>query len=300
MIAEAAMYANEASMTDATIHHGVVGIQGGAEINQTKAEGVNAVNEHLADVMKEANRYGPDLGHAAYKSGKYLMRLGDAAKNLGFGYIGGVQKLYKLGWTISVYIKGRAESESDVDTAENRQWPRAPSPAPVDLPALLKLGMETAADVAREQTRSAWLTPRLARTPTPPSATPRPTRTPLNAHTENQDMVHPIDRPKAPVPAQEADAPLTRPPSSSLRPKRRSSRPTRLLKPPEQCCTQVLVRSTDPNDVASTKWQDSISRAVKYLEPLPSRRRARLSSLWWRHLNASASSRPFAAAISSR
>lgn len=115
-VADAAKYANEPSMTDATIHHGVVGIQGGLEIDQQKHEGLDALNEHLADIHKEAGRY-KEFGEASYKSGKYMMRLGDAARNMGFGYVFGVQQLYEAGYKISVDIKGKADSDPQLDTA---------------------------------------------------------------------------------------------------------------------------------------------------------------------------------------
>lgn len=50
LVAESAMYANGASMTDATIHHGVVGIQGGMEIDQQKSD----VGEVLVNGVDDA------------------------------------------------------------------------------------------------------------------------------------------------------------------------------------------------------------------------------------------------------
>ena len=143
------MYANEASMTDATVHHVVVGLQGGKEIDQQKVEGINAVHENLADVFKEAGRYGPALGPAALKAGKYMMRMADAAKNLGFGYIWGVQVLYTLGHAISEDIKKRADS-GDIDAAGESAAAVTRISGRTDLPGLLALAMETAAEVGRE------------------------------------------------------------------------------------------------------------------------------------------------------
>ena len=37
----------------------------------------------MADALKEIHRHGKTLGEAAFKSGKYLFRLADAAKNAG-------------------------------------------------------------------------------------------------------------------------------------------------------------------------------------------------------------------------
>jgi hypothetical protein len=113
-IAEASFYANEASITDAAVHHGVIGLQAGKEINQTKAEGINAVHEHMGDALKEIARHGrgeeASLGEAAYKAGKYMYRLGDAARNMGFGYIWAAQVMYDVGYPIAVTIKSDADS----------------------------------------------------------------------------------------------------------------------------------------------------------------------------------------------
>jgi hypothetical protein len=191
LISEAAMYANEASMTDATVHHVVVGLQGGAGIEQQKSEGVNAVHENLADAMKEAGRHGPDLGHGAFKAGKYLMRMADAGKNLGFGYIWGVQMFYDLGHMISEEIKGDAEQGLVEPHAASAEAVR--ELAKVDtLDKLLGLAMQTAADITREYSNE-----RIVRGG-PDTQTAYGYRTvgkgERNEHLLNQDMVHPIDR----------------------------------------------------------------------------------------------------------
>jgi hypothetical protein len=188
------MYANEASMTDATIHHGVVGIQGGGEIDQQKSEGINAVHEHLADVMKEAGRYGPELGAGAYKAGKYLMRLGDAGKNLGFGYIHGVQVLYDLGRKLSEDIKVRADA-GGVDTAAESAKAVRDLTGRASLDDLLAMAMETAAEINQEysQERLAHTGAGEADTETAFGHRTAPKKT-ANTNVLNQDMTHPADR----------------------------------------------------------------------------------------------------------
>jgi hypothetical protein len=191
LIAEAAMYANEASMTDATVSHVVLGLQMGREIDQQKVEGINAVHENLGDVMKEAGRY-PTFGQAAFKSGKYMMRMADAGKNLGFGYIWGVQVLYDLGRKISVDIKQRADAGTADADAESEAAARA-VPGVTTLRHLLDLAMETAAEISREywQEDSAH-----ARTGGTRGAYGHRTAATGVANTNvlNQDMLHPYDR----------------------------------------------------------------------------------------------------------
>jgi hypothetical protein len=191
LIAEAAMYANEASMTDATVSHVVLGLQMGRQIDQQKVEGINAVHENLGDVMKEAGRY-PTFGQAAFKSGKYMMRMADAGKNLGFGYIWGVQVLYDLGRKISVDIKQRADAGTADADAESEAAARA-VPGVTTLRHLLDLAMETAAEISREywQEDSAH-----ARTGGTRGAYGHRTAATGVANTNvlNQDMLHPYDR----------------------------------------------------------------------------------------------------------
>lgn len=194
MVAESAMYANEASMTDATIHHGVVGIQGGKEIDQRKHEGINALNEHLADVMKEVGRYGPDLGPAAYKSGKYLMRLGDAAKNLGFGYVRGVGLLYELGRKISEDIKVRADSQV-VDTGRESATAVRTIAKVNDLDGLIGLVMDTASSVTQEYQQERHVETEGGAGDTAEDFGYRTgAKKERNEHVLNQQMVHPADR----------------------------------------------------------------------------------------------------------
>lgn len=84
LLAEASLYANEAYITDGAVNHAVVGTQIGLKIRQKKSESKNAVVENLADTLKEISRHGDTLGEAAFKSGKYLYRLTDAAQNMGY------------------------------------------------------------------------------------------------------------------------------------------------------------------------------------------------------------------------
>jgi hypothetical protein len=193
LIAEAAMYANEASLTDATVHHVVVGLQGAKEIDQQKAGAINSVHENLADVLKEAGRHGPDLGAAAFKSGKYMLRLADAAKNLGYGYIWGVGVLYDLGRDVSGRIKREAD-EGTLDPAAASAEAVRTIAGKTTLAELLEVAIETAADVAREyaQERAAHMR---AGDGDPQSWYGFRTvaKGQANEHLLNQDMVHPAD-----------------------------------------------------------------------------------------------------------
>ena len=107
-VSESALYANEAYVTDGAVYHAVVGLQGGKQIQQTNAELMNVVTENLADALKEIARHGSSLGEAAYKAGKYYMRMTDAAKNMGLGKIAGVENLYNAGYEISVNYKNQS------------------------------------------------------------------------------------------------------------------------------------------------------------------------------------------------
>lgn len=112
MLSEASLYANEAYVTDAAVNHAVVGLQIGKKITQTKNECIDAMNENLADACKELRRHSPDgidsqnsLGEAAYKAGKYIMRMADAAQNIGITVPLSMELLYLLGKEISEKIK---------------------------------------------------------------------------------------------------------------------------------------------------------------------------------------------------
>lgn len=198
-VADAAKYANEPSMTDATIHHGVVGIQGGLEIDQQKHEGLDALNEHLADIHKEAARY-KDFGEGSYKAGKYMMRLADSARNMGFGYIFGVQQFYEAGYKISVDIKGKADGDPQLDTAKASATVIKEALGAKTMASVLALARQVAASVSQEymQERAAEVGPGGSGD----SATAFGHRTgkldkgkPLaNENVLNKSMVHPADR----------------------------------------------------------------------------------------------------------
>lgn len=125
-ISEGNLFANEAYLTDGAVNHAVQGLQIGKEIRQTMAQGGDAITENMADALKEIHRHGKSgsLGEAAFKSGKYLFRLADAAKNAGITD-DLVIKTYTLGDRISNRIKktdysepGVAQPEGDGDPYE--------------------------------------------------------------------------------------------------------------------------------------------------------------------------------------
>ena len=109
LISECALYSNEAYLTDGAVNHAVVGLQEGIKIHQTKAESLHAVNENVADCLKEMARHGENVGEAGYKAGKYMWRLADAARNMGMS--GGViDKYYETGFELANTIKGGGAS----------------------------------------------------------------------------------------------------------------------------------------------------------------------------------------------
>jgi hypothetical protein len=192
-VSEAAMYANEASMTDATIHHGVVGIQAGKEIDQRKHEGLDALNEHLADVHKEAARYG-EFGEGAYKAGKYLMRFGDAARNMGFGYVYGVQQLYDAGRQISVDIKNKAD-KGDYPTAQESAQVIEKSTGATTMAELLTFAREAAALVTQEYMQERTVETNAGNADTDVAFGHRTAKKNIaNTNVINKGMVHPIKR----------------------------------------------------------------------------------------------------------
>ena len=109
LISECALYSNEAYLTDGAVNHAVVGLQEGIEIHQTKAESLHAVNENVADCLKEMARHGENVGEAGYKAGKYMWRLADAARNMGMS--GGlIDTYYDAGFELANTIKGGGKS----------------------------------------------------------------------------------------------------------------------------------------------------------------------------------------------
>lgn len=83
LLSECSLFANEAYLTHGAVNHGVVGLQIGKPIAMTNSAMYDAFQENLADALKEIARHGGSLGEAAYKSGKYVWRMADAADNLG-------------------------------------------------------------------------------------------------------------------------------------------------------------------------------------------------------------------------
>jgi hypothetical protein len=111
LVSECALYSNEAYITDGAVNHTVVGLQMGKNIQQSKGDTMNAINENMADVLKEIGRHGHTVGEAAFKSGKYMWRMADAAKNAGFNDVDGVRGLYESGYEIANTIKGGSGSD---------------------------------------------------------------------------------------------------------------------------------------------------------------------------------------------
>jgi hypothetical protein len=112
-LSEASLYANEAYVTDGAVNHTVVGLQIGRPLQQDKRAILNAVIENHADVRKEVARHGSWLGEAAYKAGKYMWRLGDAARNLGVDE-SDVDPVYGAGFDIANKVKGGAGSPEEL------------------------------------------------------------------------------------------------------------------------------------------------------------------------------------------
>ena len=101
------------------MNHAVQGLQIGKKIRQTMAQGGDAITENMADALKEIHRHGKNgsLGEAAFKSGKYLFRLADAAKNAGITD-DLVMRTYALGDEISNRIKKTDYSKPGVERPE--------------------------------------------------------------------------------------------------------------------------------------------------------------------------------------
>lgn len=119
LISEATLYSNEAYLTDGAVNHAVVGIQSKKAVKITNNESLHAVIENMADSLKEIARHGDTLGEAAFKSGKYLFRLADAAKNMGYSKPE-IDALYAAGNQISNDIKSKVEDieEQKAQSAE--------------------------------------------------------------------------------------------------------------------------------------------------------------------------------------
>ena len=114
LISECAMFSNEAYVTDGAINHTVVGLQSKIGISQTRTETLDAFNENVADSLKEIARHSRTIGEAAYKAGKYLWRMADAAKNLG-SRDPDIDRLYEAGFTIANEIKGGGLAQAELE-----------------------------------------------------------------------------------------------------------------------------------------------------------------------------------------
>lgn len=123
-ISEGNLFANEAYLTDGAVNHAVQGLQIGNAIRQNAAQGGDAITENMADALKEIHRHGKNgsLGEAAFKCGKYLFRLADAARNAGISDVL-VIKMYTLGDEISNRIKKTDYSKPGVPQPEGEGDP---------------------------------------------------------------------------------------------------------------------------------------------------------------------------------
>jgi hypothetical protein len=115
LVSEATIYSNEAYLTDGAVNHAVVGIQSNKSIELTNNETLHALIENMADSLKEIARHGATLGEAAFKAGKYMFRLADAAMNMGYK-TKEMTKLYEAGDVISNDIKKNVEDSEEQKT----------------------------------------------------------------------------------------------------------------------------------------------------------------------------------------
>ncbi len=120
MLAEAALFSNEAYITDGAVNHAVVGTQVGMAVKLKNSESKNAVVENLADSLKEISRHGDTIGEAAFKSGKYLFRMADAALNMGFTELS-IKEIYNSAVHISSTIKGNSDLSGEEQKTESAE-----------------------------------------------------------------------------------------------------------------------------------------------------------------------------------
>ncbi|HCH66890.1 MAG: hypothetical protein CL927_09000 [Deltaproteobacteria bacterium] len=105
LLSECSLYANEAYVTSGGVNQAVVGMQIGRPVELRGADAMNAVHENYADTLKEIGRHGGSLGEAAYKAGKYMWRMAEAIRSLGYGDIPGVVALFDLGYLAAKVLK---------------------------------------------------------------------------------------------------------------------------------------------------------------------------------------------------
>ena len=143
-LSEASLYSNEAYITDGAINHTVVGLQGKKEVRQTHTESMNAVNENHGDSLKEISRHSKTIGEAAYKAGKYMWRMCDAARNMGVKN-DEIDALYKVGHLLGNDIKSRGGDVEANSAAEIAKPPLGIS----DVSSLAALVTKIARDVQK-------------------------------------------------------------------------------------------------------------------------------------------------------
>jgi hypothetical protein len=154
LVSECSLFANEGYLTDGGINHVVVGMQSKVEITQTRSESLDAFNENVADSLKEIARHSGSVGEAAYKAGKYLWRMADAARNLGVTDYD-LKALYAAGYTIANEIKGGDDDQVAAEAKaakalQDRLGGKAATPD-----ALMAYVRQTAAAVAWETNETA-------------------------------------------------------------------------------------------------------------------------------------------------
>ena len=147
LISECAMLSNEAYVTDGAVNHTVVGLQSKIGITQTNAETMDAFNENVADSLKEIARHGGSIGEAAYKAGKYLWRMADAARNLD-SPVPGIDRLYEVGYTVANEIKGGEGGQADLERRAGKVLTDALGDDAATPAALMAYVRRTAAQVA--------------------------------------------------------------------------------------------------------------------------------------------------------
>jgi hypothetical protein len=149
LISEAAMYSNEAYVTDGAVNHVVVGMQEKIGISQSGSESMDSFNENVADVLKEVARHSRSVGEAAYKAGKYIWRMADAARNVG-SKDKDITTLYTAGYTLANEIKGGDEAQEDLERKAGAVLTKALGPNATDPDALMAFIRTVGARVARE------------------------------------------------------------------------------------------------------------------------------------------------------
>ncbi len=149
LISECAMFSNEAYVTDGAINHAVVGLQSKIGIAQTRSETMDAFNENVGDALKEIKRHSATIGEAAYKAGKYLWRMADAARNLG-NTNADILELYHAGYTLANEIKGGSRTQAQNEAAAAEVLQRHLGADAADPDSLMKFVRRLATVVANE------------------------------------------------------------------------------------------------------------------------------------------------------